>query len=413
MSSNLTDSLWSYTQSHLDDLHLLFKDFLVIGGEAREKLLNWIGSCLHANAARGQLWNAYTAAPLGQMKTASDAFMISLSGVLLRLCKPLLKPQLKVMIVDATYCSVTDGDRSTRGVHMRAMDKETCLVQTDEDESRIVADKYNFVTECFFMTHKAIDLGYRVCIEKLIRMNREIHRLRGAYQDTVAQNGGDLAANMLRMLTTQTQQFLCLQHAIIEPVNDQLILQFYEVTAVWLTQVTANLSATDKNAPAKGYAPQTIHEIQLPITGPVSKFLKSIPEFVIENIVNYLTFSRHFETQAIESDPDAQSSILTMILVFMGSSDRARNPHLRARLAEGLESLLPKQASSFQANFKASLFTAHPHRFEIVPNLLRVFVEIEMTGQSVQFEQKFNYRRPMYAIMDYLWAIDEQKESFK
>lgn len=36
-----------------------------------------------------------------------------------------------------------------------------------------------------------------------------------------------------------------------------------------------------------------------------------------------------------------------------------------------------------------------------------------MTGQSVEFEQKFNYRRPMYTVMDYLWAKDEYKTHFK
>ena len=99
----------------------------------------------------------------------------------------------------------------------------------------------------------------------------------------------------------------------------------------------------------------------------------------------------------------------------MGSSKRVKNPHLRAKLAEGLESLLPKRTdspmSSFQ--FNQALFSIHPHRLEIIPNLLRVFVSIEMTGQSVQFEQKFNYRRPMYVIMDYLWNLDEQKKCFK
>lgn len=50
---------------------------------------------------------------------------------------------------------------------------------------------------------------------------------------------------------------------------------------------------------------------------------------------------------------------------------------------------------------------------QIIPSLLDVFVGIEMTGQSVQFEQKFNYRRPMYNIMDYLWTLPEQREVFK
>lgn len=51
--------------------------------------------------------------------------------------------------------------------------------------------------------------------------------------------------------------------------------------------------------------------------------------------------------------------------------------------------------------------------FKIVHALLDVFVGIEMTGQSVEFEQKFNYRRPMYVVMDYLWKLKEHREVFK
>lgn len=51
--------------------------------------------------------------------------------------------------------------------------------------------------------------------------------------------------------------------------------------------------------------------------------------------------------------------------------------------------------------------------FQIVKSLLEVFVGIEMTGQSVQFEQKFNYRRPMYLVMDYLWELPEHQEYFR
>ncbi len=32
---------------------------------------------------------------------------------------------------------------------------------------------------------------------------------------------------------------------------------------------------------------------------------------------------------------------MKFILVFMGSPDRMKNPHLRARMAEALESLMP------------------------------------------------------------------------
>lgn len=60
---------------------------------------------------------------------------------------------------------------------------------------------------------------------------------------------------------------------------------------------------------------------------------------------------------------------------------RARNPHLRARLAEGLATFLPKKCAGFSCTSKAHLFTQHTHSPQLVPNLLNVFVGIEMTGK--------------------------------
>lgn len=417
---NLSSSLWNYSKMHLEMMHQFIKKFLLLGGDVRSKILDWIGKCLHANVPRGQIWNTHQVQNIfGNLTTAPDSFSVNLAGVLLRLCQPLLKPQLKVLIVDPTYCAVKEPEKGAKSVHMQDTEKETCLLPVEENETRLEADKYNFVTECFFMTHKAIDLGFRVCIEKFFRMNRELHRLQGAYQDTLAGggmagNGADVANNIMQMLSSQTQQFLCLQNMLREPVTDQLLLQFYEASAIWLSQLASrDAGKIDVQDAAKGFAPQTVDELKLPLTNEISSVLKCIPEYIMENIVGYLQFSRHFDSQPLRVDVEAQNNIFTMILVFMGSSERIRNPHLRARLAEGLESLLPKESESGGFCFSAALFTNHVDRLQIIPNLLRVFVSIEMTGQSVQFEQKFNYRRPMYAIMDYLWKMDEQKQCFR
>jgi len=53
------------------------------------------------------------------------------------------------------------------------------------------------------------------------------------------------------------------------------------------------------------------------------------------------------------------------------------------------------------------------NNFQIVKMLMSVFVGIEMTGQSVEFEQKFKYRRPMHAVFDYLWELPEHSSCFK
>lgn len=53
------------------------------------------------------------------------------------------------------------------------MSKETCLLPHEESSSkeRLCAHSYSFVTECFYMAHRAVDLGYRITVDKLLQLN--------------------------------------------------------------------------------------------------------------------------------------------------------------------------------------------------------------------------------------------------
>lgn len=410
--NNLSSSLWNYLKMLHDSLQVLIKSLLLIGGDTKDRTLKWISNAITSNQKRGQIWNAHSSMILGNFTTSPDSFMVGLSAVLLRLCQPLLRPQFKVLMVDPTYTAVKNDQIKEKQIHMKNYEKETCLIPCEENEERITADKFNFITELFFLTHKCIDLSFRVCIEKVNRLNREIHRLQSAYQDS-AHGGGtsDVTENIMKMLTKQSQILLCTQNLILEPKNDELLVLFYEASAILLCQLSMKNSIKSNEDISKCFAPLSIQNIQLPLSNDTSPLLKYIPELIIENIVGYLQFSKHFETQ-IRSNHLAKDIFLTFCLVFMGSSSRVKNPHLRAMLADALESLTPKEnMSGFTIN--SQLYYQHPHRLYVVENLLDVFVSIEMTGQSVQFEQKFNYRRPMYQLMQYLWTIEEQRECFK
>lgn len=63
--------------------------------------------------------------------------------------------------------------------------------------------------------------------------------------------------------------------------------------------------------------------------------------------------------------------------------------------------------------YEGKVFHNHPLAKHIAEKLLHVFVSIEMTGQSVAFEQKFNYRRPMYAVLEYIWEIPLHRKAIK
>ncbi|XP_050319386.1 ubiquitin conjugation factor E4 A [Bactrocera neohumeralis] len=412
-------SLWQLMAIHQDAVFALIKQLLVLSTTTKKKTLQWISNCLHANISRGHLWSNINL-PFEQVinQNASDSFMIGLTAVLLRLCAPLCEPSMKVLLVDPTYCAVTDADRQAKQVSILKAAEETCLLPIDEHETRIVAEKFNFVTELFYMTHKAFELGYRACIERYTRMTRELHSLQTAYHDVAQTNpNNDLAKNLLRMLKEQMQQYLCMRNGLMEPTNDTHILKFFEATTIWLTEIALITEDEFKSALAKqDFAPHTRKERQIPDKCEfIPPYLKSVPENVIDNVVAYLSFSRHFPPgQFIEIYQSSHDALFKMIVLFMGSAELVKNPHLRAKLAEALEFLLPKQISgSMRNSFITRVFDSNMDRLKVVRSLLNVFVSIEMTGQSVQFEQKFNYRRPMYAIMEYLWTKEDQVQCFK
>jgi ubiquitin conjugation factor E4 A len=113
-----------------------------------------------------------------------------------------------------------------------------------------------------------------------------------------------------------------------------------------------------------------------------------------------------------------------MILIFMGDSNRLFNPHSRASLAEVAEIFIDKENENdvrkYQYNddsrvyqgtniLETLAFKNHRLASYFGEVLLNIFVSIEMSGQSIQFEQKFNYRRPVYRLLDCLWYMPGNK----
>lgn len=284
--------------------------------------------------------------------------------------------------------------------------------------ARPVAKTFGFTTECFFLTHRALDLGYRVVLDKLLRTNQDLVRIQRVYQD--AQNGGrsEVFDIITQRMEAEMTKYLSLRASLLVPEMLKLLAKFHATTAFWLVQVYLNDVQIGENE--ENYIPKECKEVKFPLPGTVPDTLRCIPEFVVENTIRFLYLLRRINPNIFEEQgPSFLMPVLTEIIVLMESQQRLYNPHLRARLAEGLEALLPTSdetmspvTPSLGSFHREQLFITHPYRQYIVPNLLKVFVSIEMTGQSVQFEQKFNYRRPMYVAMEYLWKLPEHRNNF-
>ncbi|XP_045536745.1 ubiquitin conjugation factor E4 A [Papilio machaon] len=420
-TSMIENSIWNASSHLINNMHKIFLTLLKGGPQMRNRLLTWIGKCLKANVARGKLWNVQATEISGAtLNCVSDGFMLNLGAVLLQLCQPFCSTpdDPKSLKIDPTYGAVPPEECAAKSVHLDCLHSETCLLPPREDENnqsikRPTADTYNFVTECFFMTQKCIDLGVRVCAEKLWRFGQELGRTQRALSDVAPHLLETMRQRGHHLMT----KFMSLRCALLEADMLTNLHRFQAMTCTWLVQVAAR---TDVQPAHAGYAPLTLVPIHMPLPAPPPDTLRCIPEFVLENIVVLISMARR-TAGAITEEADVVGLLqpaLTLVLAFMGDATRTYNPHLRARLAECLEAMLPNHPddqvplSNLASFSREQLFKENPHRLQLVPCLLDVFVGIEMTGQSVQFEQKFNYRRPMYLVMEFLWTMEEHRDAF-
>ncbi|MBN3315901.1 UBE4A factor, partial [Atractosteus spatula] len=392
-----------------DKLHQILKNLLQQSTEMRHLLLSWLGGCLQANSGRAKIWANQMPEIFFQMY-ASDAFFLNLGAALLKLCQPFCRPRsAKLLTFNPTYCALkelSEEERRNRNVHARGLDKETCLIPADPQQVVEFPQSYNLLTENLILTQSALHLGFHRLHDQMVKMNQSLHRLQGSWRE--AQRGPGPGAEQLREQFERLMTvYLSTKAAATQPAMLQCCLNLQASTAALLVQLGLG-----------NVGPEHV-ELSFPLPTVTNSLLCYVPEFFAENMGDFFIFLRRFADEVLETSAECLEQVLHFITVFMGSEDRMKNPHLRAKLAEVLEAVMPHlepvapgptQSSMFQ---RQRVFCSYRHAAQLAEALIAVFVDIEFTGDPHQFEQKFNYRRPMYPILRYMWEQDNYRESIK
>ena len=125
--------------------------------------------------------------------------------------------------------------------------------------------------------------------------------------------------------------FLSIKAGLLEPKLLELSWSLHIAT----TRLLVQYATTDNRE--KLIAPR------LPLLSTETpKCLACIPEFLAENLTEFLQFLRRFAEQRFEDGQESLMHAMTFVIVFMGSKEKMNNPHLRAKLAEVLEGIMPK-----------------------------------------------------------------------
>ncbi|KAI5282536.1 Ubiquitin Conjugation Factor E4 A [Manis pentadactyla] len=388
-----------------EKIYQMLKNLLQLSPETKHCILSWLGNCLHANAGRTKIWANQMPEIFFQMY-ASDAFFLNLGAALLKLCQPFCKPRSsRLLTFNPTYCALkelNDEERKIKNVHMRGLDKETCLIPAVQEPK--FPQNYNLVTENLVLTEYTLYLGFHRLHDQMVKINQNLHRLQVAWRD--AQHSSSPAADNLREQFERLMTiYLSTKTAMTEPQMLQNCLNLQVSMAALLAQLAVG-----------NEGPQPI-ELTFPLPDGYGS-LAYVPEFFADNLGDFLIFLRRFADDILETSADSLEHVLHFITIFTGSIERMKNPHLRAKLAEVLEAVMPHLDQTpnplvSSVFHRKRVFCNFPYAAHLAEALIKVFVDIEFTGDPHQFEQKFNYRRPMYPILRYMWGTDTYRESIK
>uniref|UniRef100_A0AAF6Z7A1 Ubiquitin conjugation factor E4 n=2 Tax=Bos TaxID=9903 RepID=A0AAF6Z7A1_BOVIN len=388
-----------------EKIYQMLKNLLQLSPETKHCILSWLGNCLHANAGRTKIWANQMPEIFFQMY-ASDAFFLNLGAALLKLCQPFCKPRSsRLLTFNPTYCALkelNDEERKIKNVHMRGLDKETCLIPAVQEPK--FPQNYNLVTENLVLTEYTLYLGFHRLHDQMVKINQNLHRLQVAWRDA-QQSSSPAADNLREQFERLMTVYLSTKTAMTEPQMLQNCLNLQVSMAVLLVQL------------AIGNEGSQLMELTFPLPDGYSS-LAYVPEFFADNLGDFLIFLRRFADDILETSADSLEHVLHFITIFTGSIERMKNPHLRAKLAEVLEAVMPHMDQTpnplvSSVFHRKRVFCNFPYASHLAEALIKVFVDIEFTGDPHQFEQKFNYRRPMYPILKYMWGTDTYRESIK
>ncbi|XP_046895815.1 ubiquitin conjugation factor E4 B isoform X2 [Hypomesus transpacificus] len=380
----VSQSLQHYLESARGDLFKILHNVL-LNGETREAALNYMAVLVNRNVKKAQMQT-------DDKLVSTDGFMLNFLWVLQQ-----LSMKIKLETVDPFYifhprCRLALSAEETR---LKAPMEElrAWLTELHDDPSQFSEPK--FPTECFFLTlhahHLSILPGCRRYIRRL-RAIRELNRTVEELKNSESQwKDSPLAGRhreMLKRCKTQLKKLVrakaCADAGLLDENLLRRCLQFYSMV------IQLILRTVDPAFP----------HMTLPLNPEIPKSFAALPEFYIEDVAEFLLFVVQYSPQVLY-EPCVQD-IVTFLVVFICSQNYIRNPYLIAKLVEVL--FVTNPAVQPRTQRFSEMMENHPLSVkQLVPALMKFYTDVEHTGATSEFYDKFTIRYHISTIFKSLW----------
>ncbi|XP_042199483.1 ubiquitin conjugation factor E4 B isoform X2 [Callorhinchus milii] len=379
----VSQSLQHHLESARSDLFKILHNIL-LNGETREAALNYMASVVNRNMKKAQMQT-------DDRLVSTDGFMLNFLWVLQQ-----LSTKIKLETVDPMYifhpkCRINIPADETR-VKASMEDIKSWLAELNE-QSKFAEPK--FPTECFFLTLHAHHLAILPSCRRYIRrlrairdLNRTVEELKNSESQWKDSPLANRHREMLKRCKTQLKKLVrskaCADAGLLDENLLRRCLQFYG------TLIQLIFRMVDPRYP----------DMTLPLIAEVPKVFAALPEFYLEDVAEFLLFIVQYSPQVLY-EPCTQD-VVTFLIVFICSQNYIRNPYLIAKLVEVMFVTNPAVQPRTQKFYE--ILENHPLATkQLVPSLMKFYTDVEHTGATSEFYDKFTIRYHISTIFKSLW----------
>ncbi|XP_059397261.1 ubiquitin conjugation factor E4 B-like isoform X2 [Carassius carassius] len=389
----VSQSLQHYLESARGDLFKILHNIL-LNGETREAALSYMAALVNRNVKKAQIQT-------DDKLVSTDGFMMNFLWVLQQ-----LSMKIKLDTVDPLYifhpkCRLNVSTEETR-LKATMEDLKSWLTELHEDPSKFSEPK--FPTECFFLTLHAHHLSILPCCRRYIRrlrairdLNRTVEELKNSENQWKDSPLASRHREMLKRCKTQLKKLVrskaCADAGLLDENLLRRCLQFFSMV------IQLILRMVEPAYPG----------VTLPLNPEIPKSFAALPEFYIEDVAEFLLFIVQYFPQVLYEP--CTDDIVTFLVVFISSQNYIKNPYLIAKLVEVLFVTNPAVQPRTQRFFE--MMENHPLSInQLVPALMKFYTDVEHTGATSEFYDKFTIRYHISTIFKSLWQNINHQGTF-
>ncbi|PIL22469.1 hypothetical protein GSI_15157 [Ganoderma sinense ZZ0214-1] len=380
-------------------LFQVFNTLVRASADAREAVLQYFAHAINLNRKRAGM-------QVDMLTVSSDTFIMNLQIILLQFCEPFMDAQYSKMDrIDSAYYAHSSRIDLADETRVNATNDEA---EEWRKQNEAAPAPPNFISDIFYLTLAANHIGQMKLVNNVEDLNRQYDDIRRhlevlqsdqSWRGTPFQARTEAAINAGKAEQDKVYAAqLAYETQLADPELVFRSISFANLVSTWLIRQVD---------PRKKH-PNPLIELPLPKDVPMA--WRVLPEYLVEDVIEYHFFVIRQSPKSLELS--GRNEMLIWCLTFLTSTWYIKNPFLKAKIVEVL--FYGCWNWGEQRSVLTTLLNTHAVALQhLMPALMHFYIEVEQTGASSQFYDKFNARRNIAYIFKVIWNNQTHREALK